>query len=85
MQGKELLIARLKKGQVWLTENYDAWFDGKLDDERWFAAFNAWDGLDRVLREVYDFKGCAVGKCDLRSPIACRGCVTPSVTQPTLL
>jgi hypothetical protein len=75
VKGSELLVHRLQKGHDWLIANYDSYMDGKLDDEHWYRAFNAWDGLDHMLRTVYGYKGCPIGSnCSEESPIICRSC-----------
>lgn len=75
MKGSELLVHRLQKGHDWLIANYDAYMDDKLDAEHWHRAFNAWDGLDHMLRTVYGYKGCPIGSnCSEDSPIICRSC-----------
>ena len=79
------VIERLRKGQPWLINNYDRWWDGSMPDAQWWDAFNLWDGLDNTLRFVSKFDGCPIeGGCSNRSPMVCRGCSGNADFQPKL-
>jgi hypothetical protein len=64
------LLSRLQAGSRWLTTQHEAWLEGKgnaASDERFSATLVAWDGLERVLRQVYGYDGCIFGP-DRRRP-----------------
>ena len=70
-------VQRLRKGQEWLTRNYDRWWKGQLDNEYWWEAFDTWDRLDLFVRAM-GFQGYPIPRgCDPNSPISCRACGSP--------
>ena len=84
----ESIIARLQKGHGWLMQNHIHLLSqkdvgiGTTLETVFLDAYDLWDGLDHLLRHLWDYKGCVMGEgkaCPADSPIYCRGCATPEV------
>ena len=81
----ERLLSRLRNGHTWLTEVHLQLLEERevyegLED-RFLEAFDSWDAMDQMLRELYSYQGCVVGpgqRCPDESPVSCRAC---SVSQ----
>jgi hypothetical protein len=66
--GSDSLLSRLQAGSKWLTAQHKAWLEGQgVSDERFSAALEAWDSLERILRQVFGYDGCIFGP-DRRCP-----------------
>ena len=80
------LIAKLRKGHGWLTQQHEYWLNGytvAVDDETFSSQMAAWDEHERILRRT-GFEGCIwrpMGRCPTNAPVKCLGCVTE---QPKL-
>ena len=79
----ERSIARLRKGQDWLIQEYDALMDmpdlglGSRREAKFLEALDLWDNLDQMLRFIYGFKSCPmIGVCRRDAPVVCRACGT---------
>ena len=77
----ERIFARLRKGQPWLTQEYDALLAlpdlglGSQREAKWLEMLDVWDSLDQILRTVYGFKSCPmIGVCLADAPVVCRKC-----------
>jgi hypothetical protein len=78
------LLARLQAGSRWLTDQHLAWVEGKgaASDERFSAALEAWDLMERLLREVYGYDGCIFGpdrRCPDDAPVICDFCLSGTI------
>ena len=83
-KGLENLLARLTKGHKWLIQAWaalNAMPNQGLrtpQEARFLEGLDRWDGLDKMLREVYPlYTYCVCGRferCPEASPIRCRGC-----------
>jgi hypothetical protein len=74
------LLSRLRAGGKWLTSQHKAWLEGKrtaVSDERFSAALEAWDLMERSLRMVFGYEGCVFGpdrRCPEAAPVVCDFC-----------
>ena len=79
------LLARLRRGQEWLTEHYDAYMDDLEPEGPYVASLEAWDTLERLLRRLYPhFEGCICesGACDPGAPGAPVWCAACAERRP---
>ena len=70
------LLARLRKGQAWLTEHFDGYMDGQEPEGVYVRSLVQWDVLERLLRRLYGYQGCLseTGACDPGAPVWCCHC-----------
>lgn len=71
------LLQRLRRGQAWLVEYYDAYMAQTEPEGVYVASLVAWDTLERLLRRLYPhFSGCIseTGACDPGAPTWCTHC-----------
>ena len=70
------LLQRLRRGQQWLSQRYDAYMDGAECEGPFVASMVAWDTLERLLRRLYGYQGCIseTGACDSGAPVWCAAC-----------
>ena len=80
-ESRDRIIARLRKGQSWLTTEYDALLAmpegglGSPQEARFLDALDLWCHLEEMLRFVYGFTRCPmVGVCRRDAPVVCRAC-----------
>jgi hypothetical protein len=75
------LLSRLRAGTEWLTAQHKSWLDGNPyaeSDERFSAAVEGWDLLERKLRQEFGYEGCIFGpdqRCPEDAPVRCDACV----------
>jgi hypothetical protein len=76
-----ILLSRLQNGSRWLSAQHLAWLEGNPDaasDERFSVALAAWGELERSLRLVFGYDGCACGpdrRCPEDAPVICDFCM----------
>lgn len=74
------LLSRFQAGSQWLTDQHQAWLEGRPDaasDERFSAALAAWGEMERSLRLVFDYRGCVFTpdqRCPEDATIICDFC-----------
>ena len=74
------LLVRLRSGSIWLAAQHQAWVEdktGAVSDERFSTALDAWDLLERTLRQVFGYEGCVFGpssRCPAGAPVVCDFC-----------
>ena len=76
------LLARLRNGHLWLMEVHQKLMAeeklyGTMAD-RLADGLNAFEALEKELRETYEFEGCIMGEgrhCPTASPVCCLACV----------
>ena len=70
------LLERLRSGQAWLTERYDAYMDQLEPEGPYVASLVAWDTLEMLLRRIYGYQACISesGACDPNAPVWCAAC-----------
>lgn len=75
----QVVLARLKKGQLWIVETWIALQD--VDDwgdrgEEFWQSFDEWDRLEHETREKWKFESCVIGGngCHKDAPINCDYC-----------
>ncbi len=77
MSNLSRLIARLTRGQEWLTNQHQLWLKGGgMDDYQFSRGLVGWDGLERLIR-CSGYLGCVSGqaRCPAGSPVICDACV----------
>jgi hypothetical protein len=78
--GRDLLLQRLMAGVRWMDAQHKAWIDdqpGAASDVRFSTALEAWDLLERKLRQEYGYEGCIFGPgqhCPTDSVVNCDFC-----------
>lgn len=77
----EDLLVRLRNGASWLSRQHGAWQSDNPNaetHERFSTALEAWDLMERRLREAYGYEGCIMGpdkSCPPASPAHCDACM----------
>lgn len=88
IEAQSRLLNRLRAGITWLTAAHESLC--RMEDNlalageqyerlrvKFLAALDAWDGMDKMVRELYGFKGCVTGagqRCPDSAPVGCRYC-----------
>lgn len=87
--GQRRLLARLRRGQDWLTRAWLEIQDSTREDPaataRFTSAMDAWVGLERIARNVYGIEGCVIGPggCQGDAPARCQACAADSRSSGT--
>ena len=68
-------------GQAWLVERWEVIADaGQVADatrDLFLRGMDRWCTLEKTLRELYHYQGCALGRdiaCDPEAPVICDAC-----------
>ena len=75
------LLSRLRNGSIWLQETHEHLVaTGERYtrlEEKFLNAIDLFDGLDKLVRELYGYQDCILGSgqhCTEESPVSCRAC-----------
>jgi len=69
--GLAALLERLRSGQAWLVEHYDAYMDGEYPETTFVSGLVLWPSLEKLLRRLYGHQGCVneTGACLAAAPV----------------
>lgn len=82
LEGKlTALLERLCRGQLWITQHYDAYLAQTEPESVYVASLVEWAMLDTSVRRVYGYVGCvhgSGGRCSAEAPVICGSCAAES-------